>query len=67
MNPYEKIVLEFNDILTQANSIDNEQLKETFLVSHTETIHAFMNSLNDILGLYQFKENGNEQQNNVFS
>lgn len=65
MNPYKKIVLEFNDILTQANSIDNEQLKETFLVSHTETIHAFMNSLNDILGLYQFKENGNEQQNNV--
>lgn len=65
MNEYEKIILTINNILNTANSLDNEELRQKFLLQNTDVLQNFNSSLVIILRLYQFKEKGNISQNKI--
>lgn len=65
MNEYEEIIETINEILNTANSFESTKEKQNFLAEKIDILHTFKDSLSLILRSYQFKENGNEFQNNI--
>ena len=65
MKEYEEIIISINNILSIANSIEDPELQQEFLLKNADILQDFKNSIISILSLYQFKENGNISQNDV--